>query len=330
MSRRASVLLSLGLLLAGAGQAAGLQTGVIFTEPAPLAAGPELARRTLSPLTALRLRQAIADQIIDLRQERFALYLPDPAPPQGYGLMVFVSPWPAAGLPSRWGPVLDRHGMIFVSAANAGNDAKTFERREPLALLAARNVMARYPVDPARIYIAGFSGGSRVALRLALAYPDLFRGALLDAGSDPIGGDMPPPPAALFRRFQEASRLVYLTGAHDDFHMDMDRRSQRSMQDWCMFDVATETMPWSGHDLADPASFDRGLDALARRNAADPARLAECRARIDRDMGADLQQVEALIAGDNREAWRRLSAFDARYGGLATERTLALAQRLAR
>jgi hypothetical protein len=112
--------------------------------------------------------------------------------------------------------------------------------------------------------------------------------------------------------------------------MDMDRRSQQSMRDWCVFDVATETMPWSGHDLADPASFDRALDALARRNAADPDRLAECRARIDRDMNADLQQVEALIAGGNREAWRRLSAFDARYRGLATDRTLALAQELSR
>jgi hypothetical protein len=111
----------------------------------------------------------------------------------------------------------------------------------------------------------------------------------------------------------------------------MDRRSQQSMRDWCVFDVATETMPWSGHDLADPSSFDRGLDALARHNAADPDRLAECRARIDQDIAADSQQLEALIAGDKHDdAWRRLSAFDARYGGLATDRTLALAQKLSR
>jgi len=71
-----------------------------------------------------------------------------------------------------------------VTAANSGNDAPTIDRREPLALLAAHNTMKQYPVDPQQVYIGGFSGGARVALRLALAYPDVFHGALLNAGSD--------------------------------------------------------------------------------------------------------------------------------------------------
>jgi poly(3-hydroxybutyrate) depolymerase len=52
-----------------------------------------------------------------------------------------------------------------------------------LALIAAQNAMAQYSVDPQQVYIGGFSGGSRVALRLALGYPDVFHGALLNAGS---------------------------------------------------------------------------------------------------------------------------------------------------
>ena len=58
-------------------------------------------------------------------------------------------------------------------------------------VLAAYNVMKRYAVDPQRVFVSGFSGGARVAMRLALAYPDLFRGALMDAGSDPIGDAIP-------------------------------------------------------------------------------------------------------------------------------------------
>jgi len=317
----------LSLLLTASAQAAGLQSDVILPDPSPLAAGPELARRTLTPLTALRLRAAIPAQLIDPAQERFVLYVPEQAPPEGYGLVVFISPATEALLPSRWGPVLDRHGVIFVSPTNAGNDAKTFERREPLALTAAANVMARYRVDPARIYVAGFSGGSRVALRLALAYPDLFRGALLDAGSDPIGAEMPAPPTDLLRRFQETSRLVYLTGARDDFHMAMDRRSQQSMQDWCVFDIATELMPWSGHDLADAAAFGRGLEDLAQHAVPDPARLGACRAQLDQAMAVDLQQIPE---GDRDAAWRALAAFDGRYGGLGAEASLALADRLSR
>jgi len=74
-----------------------------------------------------------------------------------------------------------------------------------MALLAAYNTMKQYPVDPQQVYIGGFSGGARVALRLALGYPDVFHGALLNAGSDPAGTlDVPLPPADLFRRFQES------------------------------------------------------------------------------------------------------------------------------
>jgi len=326
MSLRTCIAL-LALLLTNPAQGAGLQSDLSLPDPAPLAAGPELARRTLTPLTALRLHASIPAQMIDPAQERFVLYVPEEAPPAGYGLVVFISPSDEALLPSRWGPMLDRHGMIFVSPAHAGNDAKNFERREPLALIAAANVLARYRIDPARIYVAGFSGGSRVALRLALAYPDLFRGALLDAGSDPIGPEMPAPPAALLRQFQETSRLVYLTGARDDFHMAMDRRSQQSMQDWCVFDIATEIMPWSGHDLADAPSFGRGLDDLAQPVPPDPARLSACRAHLDQAMAADLAQIPL---DDRDAAWRGLAAFDARYGGLAAERSLALAERLSR
>ena len=68
---------------------------------------------------------------------------------------------------------------------------------------------ARYPIDPKRVYVGGLSGGSRAAEMTALAYPDVFRGALLNAGSDPIGGEagIYLPPAELFRRFQE-TKLV--------------------------------------------------------------------------------------------------------------------------
>src|SRR5207302_469453 len=102
-------------------------------------------------------------------------------------------------------------------------------RREPLALLAAHNLMRRYPVDPERVYVGGFSGGARVAMRLALGYPDLFRGAILNAGSDPIGGaEIPLPPRELFMRFQSSTRIVYVTGERDDPHVSDDSVSMQS------------------------------------------------------------------------------------------------------
>ncbi len=177
----------------------GLQNDVVFSDYSPLSGSAELLHRFLSPLNAMRAGKRLAhsavalrDQPIDLTQERFTVYVPSHPPTEGYGLLVFVPPWENAMLPRGWAATLDRHGVIFVSAANSGNEANILDRREPLALLAAHNIMQRFHVDPARIYVGGFSGGSRVALRLALEFPDVFRGAFLNAGSDPIGDAQTP------------------------------------------------------------------------------------------------------------------------------------------
>jgi predicted esterase len=142
--------------------------------------------------------------------------------------------------------------------------------------------MAQYPIDPEQVYIGGFSGGARVALRLALGYPDLFHGALLNAGSDPIGTtEVPLPPADLFRRFQESSRVVYLTGERDEENLARDIHSRQSLEKLCVSDVIAQNVPRTGHDLADPASFSRALDGLAAPRRSDPDKLESCRARIE-------------------------------------------------
>ena len=316
---------------------AGLHKDVVFTDYSPLSSSMELARRLLSPLNAMRVDQELArsgqvarEQSINLTRERFAVYVPAHAPPSGYALLVFVPPWQDANVPPRWTSALDRHGMIFVSAANSGNATDVLDRREPLALLAAHNIMQRYPVDPEQVYIGGFSGGSRVAMRIALGYPDLFHGALLDAGSDPIGdAQIPLPPAELFRQFQDSTRLVYATGQHDDDNLDKDVHSRDSMQAWCVFHLDTVAMPWAGHALADPATLNDVLDALLKPVQADPAKLAACRARTDRELTAQLKQVEDLLAdGKHDDARTMLEKIDAHYGGLAAPRSTELAEKI--
>jgi pimeloyl-ACP methyl ester carboxylesterase len=309
---------------------------VTFDDYSPLAGLPELVRRVLSPLAADQMVQRIGrtghrltDRPVDLSREHFAVYVPAAAPPAGYGLLVFVPPWPEAKLPAGWDRVLDRYGFLYVSAAGSGNDAETLNRREPLALLAWHNMAIRYRLDPDRVFIGGFSGGSRVAMRLALAYPDVFHGALLNAGSDPIGdAEIPLPPRDLFERFQSATRLVYVTGERDLVPLGMAGASAASMREWCVFDleaqvtsrVARESV---GHEVADARALAQAFDALLRPSPPDPARLTACRAQIERALAAELARVDTLVAAGQREPARKLlHDIDVKFGGLAAARVL--------
>jgi dienelactone hydrolase len=317
-----------------AGGTTGLQTNVVLSDYSALARSSELLRRFLSPLNALRVSQAatrsaqpLREAPLDLANETFVVYVPARAPPEGYALLVFVPPWETATLPAHWTAALDRNAMIYASAAKSGNTADVLDRREPLALLAALNMLQRFPVNPKRVYIGGLSGGARVALRIALAYPDVFHGALLNAGSDPIGtAEIPLPPAELLRKFQESTRVVYLTGARDNFHLDADLASRQSLNDWCAFNLSTETVPWREHEILNAAALSRGLDALLTQSAPDARKISACRDRIDTALNQELKRVEELLAaGKVAAAQRLLNKIDAHYGGLAGSRSVALA-----
>jgi pimeloyl-ACP methyl ester carboxylesterase len=199
-----------------------------------------------------------------------------------------------------------------------------------LALLAVHNIMQRFRVNPERIYIGGFSGGSRVALRLALGFPDLFRGVFLNAGSDPIGNAVAPlPPPELFSRFQEKTRIVYVSGQNDAVNVDKDAASAQSMIEWCVFDWYAERSPWTGHEVAGPAVLDRALDMLDKHAEPKLTGLNNCRLRINQELGKEIDQANDLLAAGNVDGARRLlNKIDARYGGLAAPGSVDLAARI--
>ena len=328
-------LLPLLALVSWAGSACAAALGPGVNEDVSLAVLPavaqpaEIDRRLLSPLTALAAGRQPA-HALDLEKQRFLVYLPARRPDAGYGMLVFISPGDQARLPHGWSGVLDRRGMVFATMANAGNDADALGRRVPLALSAAADLGGRLPIDRARVYVGGFSGGARVALRLALGYPDLFAGALLDAGSDAIGEALWAPPRALLERFQENSRVVYLTGARDDLHLSMDGHSQSSMRNWCVFGIDSISMPWSGHIEADPGSLGEALQALERPPPGHSAALDTCRAVLNAKAVEAFVILDAVIdAGDTAGAWTSLRALDLKFGGLVADRIMSAVRRLA-
>jgi hypothetical protein len=324
----APVMVSVLLLMTPAQAAEGSLKTVTFEQPSLLSSAAEIARRALSPLHARRLAATndLNGQPVDITKEQFAVYVPAQKPPSGYALLVFVPPWNDARLPDGWAAALDEHGVIFVSAAHSGNDTSVHFRRIPLALIAAQNLAVQYGVDPRRVFVSGFSGGSRVALRLALAYPDLFHGAILNAGSDPIGtADVALPPDDLLRRFQETTRLIYLTGSEDTPRLSMLNASTQSMRTWCVPDIHVLTMQNAGHDPASGSTLSEALGLLLDPASPNLDGVAACRAGRENEMNGALQQTEAAIQrGDKAGARQMLDDLDARFGGLAAPRSLAL------
>ena len=277
-------ILLIALLLSAAARA---EEAVTFTEISPLSRNEELMRRLLPRAEAKALAEGLAqrgqhlrEQPLDPAQEHFILHVPPTGAEGGYALLVFMPPWQQAKIPPGWDEVLDRLGVIYVSAAKSGNEEIVMARRIPLALIAAANVMARYHVDPHKVFVGGFSGGSRVAEKLALGFPDLFRGALLDAGSDRAGeSDLPLPPDDLLAQFQENSRLVLVTGENDSINLRLAADGAKSLDQICQFGHQSQTVPWLGHAILPPAALEAALKVLLNPQPLDRERLEKCRAK---------------------------------------------------
>src|SRR5690606_11973682 len=100
------------------------------------------------------------------------------------------------------------------------------------------------------------SGGARAALRLAVGFPEVFRGALLAAGSDVPGGDaMAPPPRELLEQVQAGTRLVWVTGARDLPNRRMEALSREAFAAHCVLDLHTVPMARLEHAPPDRRHF---------------------------------------------------------------------------
>jgi len=215
----------------------------------------------------LETPMALAGHTIDLNTEWFDAYVPRRRPADGYGLLVFISPEPAFRAPREWRTLLNSRGIILVTPRNAGNAHPVVFRRIPLALHALENIVHRFPIDPARTYIGGWSGGSRVALSIAIAYPDLFRGGLLIAGSDPVGDadsmlpNLLPNDQALLTRLQTDTRLVMLTGDKDTAPLRLDERTLESSRE-AGINGTLIRMRDTGHVMPDRSSLAQALRGL--------------------------------------------------------------------
>ena len=125
------------------------------------------------------------------------------------GLLVFVSPTRSSWMQRNWAPLLQEKNLIWISAESSGNYTLT-NKRILLTLTAPYLVEERYSIDPDRIYVAGFSGGGKVASLTAPRFANLFRGAIYICGVE-FWSETNPERLSL----ATSSRYVFVTGTRD-------------------------------------------------------------------------------------------------------------------
>lgn len=236
-------------------------------------------------------------------------------PSQSYALFV-----PADYTPSRTWPVIfafdaggrgrtpveryqaaaERYGYIVVGSNNSRNGSTEISR-----ILAAMttDVAERLAVDPKRVYLAGMSGGARVALGIALASKDIA-GVIASSAGYPDSRVRKTLPFPLFA-----------TAGTDDFnHLEM-RRLDRELSTTHRLVIFAGGHVWLSSDLALQAvewmelqSMKAGLKA---RTAAD----------IDRMFASRLASVD--LTQSDVDTFRAVQALAEDFQGLRDVSTLA-------
>jgi tetratricopeptide (TPR) repeat protein len=248
-----------------------------FAEASPLAMIDELTRRF--GLTGEELAADTDGTSIDLAVESFDVYVPGTyRPGEGWGLLVWISPTEFGGfVRSEIAAALTAHQLIWVGADAAGNGRARWDRAG-LALDVAHQLPSLYDLDPRRIFVAGYSGGGRLASGLALAYPEVFSGALALFGADyfrrlPVPDRpgsflpprFPPPPADLLALARESRAFVLLTGELD-FNRPQTQEVHRAMvADGFRHATLLEIPDASHYTPVDGEWLDRALSALEPR-----------------------------------------------------------------
>lgn len=258
-----------------------------FASATPLADIGEILKRCLSKAgyTNQAAHGFLSGQVIGPVNETWQVYVPESYDgSQAFGVLVWVEPMDELRFPQGWQGILQQRHVIYVSAAKSGNDQDVYSRRIPLALTGLANIEALYKIDPARIYIGGFSGGGATASLIAAAYADVFTGGIFVATSYGIGSQwVPVPPPDRLKLMQSRGRYVFLVGSEDPVNESITDRAESAYKQFCVLRIKNVLMWNKGHTNLNPGYLNYALNFLDSPNSISAEQQATC----DRSLGAE-------------------------------------------
>jgi hypothetical protein len=236
------VLLCLGLCLATEGSSGGEpQTGyqkkVTVSAPTRLDWTFVLSNRSLAEQPANWLGD------YDSKKQQYELFVPNNySSKKAYPLILFITPGKEAG---GWGwfePICKQQGILFAGPYDAGNDVSP-QKRVRIVLDVLDDVRRNYNIDPDRTYIAGISGGARMANAVAFALPEHFGGVLSICAS----GELRQEPW-LRQRVMDRLSVALVTG-----ETDFNRGEVERLRGPYLKEVGVRTRVWMvpklGHEM---------------------------------------------------------------------------------
>jgi predicted esterase len=244
------------------------RSDVHFARSAPYASPAEAIRR-------LGLKSG--GKGYTLATEKFQIIVPGTFSTNvSWGLLVWISPGETPGIPAAWEAELAKQQLLLVGAYKSGNQRDVADRAR-LAVEAAFNMRQLYKIDPSRIYVAGFSGGGRVAGMVGMGYADVFTGTICVCGVSfytdiptPTGEHWPRsfnPDASLLAQARSSRRFVLLTGDLDINRENTHEVWQKGFQHEGFQHVHYLEVPGLKHTLPSAEVLGTALDFVAGKEA---------------------------------------------------------------
>jgi predicted esterase len=231
----------------------------------------------------------------DSTKQSYDLFIPERAnlkKPMPAVLFISAAETPQDG--RAYEAICRQQGFIFISVRNAGNTVKETKRTR-IVLDCFDDVRRQVPLDPDRTYIAGLSGGGRMACAIGFALPEYFGGIMPMAAGGELRNE-----AWLVHRAIDRLSVALITGQNDYNRGEVEKfRGPR----WKEMGIRTKwwVQPGVGHNLANQAAFAEALKfleagreqraALAKKY---PSTRAAPSAVLDREAMAKAVFVDAL------------------------------------
>ncbi len=168
------------------------------------------------------------------------------------GLVLFVSAGPGAAGLEAFRKTCDERLLVFASPHNAGNGVNSRQRIR-VVLDVLDDVRREFGIDPDRTYIAGFSGGGRIACGIGFSLPEQFGGVIPVCAAGDLREE-----TWLRQRVIDRLSVAHLTG-DGDFNRGEIERFRGAMLAGVGVRTKTWVAPKTGHAIPRAEIVDQAI-----------------------------------------------------------------------